>query len=137
MTSAFLPSYTLSVPRLLLQFITGRHTIGRGGVLLCSSANPTALQSPELNFKTSHKGGAIGPYDGIDSAYWELVKDLEVFQLPTSWTQKEAAGLFEMLQATRQLRTSLSDRSFLEKYIETGGRGVHLVSALKETMAFA
>jgi hypothetical protein len=137
-TTAFLPSYALFVPRLLLGYITGKNPLARGTVLLAASSTPTILQSRAVDFlsvPSRPSQSTPGPFDRIDGAYWDLAKDLQVASVPSMWSRTEAAGLFELLKATRQLRPALSDRTFLEKYIETGGRGADFVRALRGSMS--
>lgn len=97
----YLESYALSVPRLLVDFVSGRKSFNKGAVVTSVSystahyAPPKELYAavPELPSPMS-----VSPYDKIDEHHVASAKGLEVFEIGDKLDLQEARGILDLCQ---------------------------------------
>jgi len=115
--------YHLSIPRLLLEYASGKKSFIRGAVLGAISTThgdfPVSLELREaLDL----------PHPVPNSPYFKRSADLQKYanglrklEMPQRLTMAEAAGIFELWMKDRALHSEANDELFLAKYSEASG----------------
>ncbi|CED84315.1 Mitochondrial ribosome small subunit component, mediator of apoptosis DAP3 [Phaffia rhodozyma] len=141
-----LESYHLSVPRLFLDYISGRKDFTSGTFLLSLSASQTDspitrsllaglslhTEQQPLKSQSGKFGGSFSPsyyppsssdgeQGGLKKWHVEHAKELKVLDVPDGMTVGEAKGLWEVKVVKKSLHMVNSDEHFLTKYVEAGG----------------
>ncbi|ESK97726.1 mitochondrial carrier protein [Moniliophthora roreri MCA 2997] len=131
--------YHLSVPRLFLEYASGKRSFGAGAILGAISHDPEwqipvelrdALQlGPDMwdlcASSESGGGGAksaiAGPWEKKNKTLQEYARGLENLELPKGFTLPEAATAFEVWRKDGGILGNPTDELFLSKYTESGG----------------
>jgi len=126
-----LESFSLSVPRLLLAFVSGTKAFAQGAVVLAPSLL-SKKTSPAMDVFLS---GAAAPaaFDDVGSefaTYQATLAGAHKVEVPARLERREAVGVIEMLQALRGVREPVSDRGFLERYVASDGNARALSRSL-------
>ncbi|KAL7417516.1 mitochondrial ribosomal death-associated protein 3-domain-containing protein [Mrakia frigida] len=132
-----LESYHLSVPRLLLDYLSGRKNFARGATLTSiTPLNNRCRISPSFLHGLSKPTNAFplgsyftfskhmyppSPHDQIHPWHSENARGMELVEVPEGVKLKEAKGLWEIKVVRRRLHTVNSDDNFLAKYLEVAG----------------
>lgn len=101
-TPYLLDSTALSVPRALLRFASGEQSFKSGAVLLASSAS-NAYPSSAVDVALGQQQPAA--YQARDAKYENLLKSMKAQKVPASMGLTEAAGLAELLKASKRMRS--------------------------------
>jgi hypothetical protein len=132
-----LPSYALSVPRLLLEYISGLKSFVRcldlpfqhsgyradrervcqaSGTIMVAPSGTTSKQSRVFDVALGVRPGR--PFEKAeDPAYLEYVKGLKAFQVDEKLARSEAAGILKGLQEARLIRGTVSLSLSLSRHI--------------------
>ncbi|KAG5642823.1 hypothetical protein DXG03_002082 [Asterophora parasitica] len=115
--------YHLSVPRLILDFASGKRSFARGAFVGAVTSSDTvfklplelkdALGLPHEHFRT--------PYDKRSRTLIEYTSGLKALHVPEQLSVSEAASLFEVWKDDKALVSTLHDEVFLSKYTESSG----------------
>ncbi|KAF9480354.1 hypothetical protein BDN70DRAFT_618401 [Pholiota conissans] len=125
----FLPiqSYHLSLPRMLLEYASGKRSFHKGAVLGAISASRTSHPIPlelrdALDLHTEEYPIA-SPYDKRNKSLVEYADGLKAMPVPEKLTLEEAVGVFEVWKGQRVFGRSnfFYDEAFMGKYTESGG----------------
>ncbi|GAA5855318.1 hypothetical protein JCM8547_009031 [Rhodosporidiobolus lusitaniae] len=155
-TSYLTPSYhpveafELVVPRLLLDYVSGARTFGKGAVLLAKSG-VAREQSAALNdflAASEAEKGSEGKKKVLESAYdrqtvssystyLSILQSTGVQTLPVEprLSRQEAVGVVEMLKGFRATREAVDDKMFLERLVTTDGNPREFARVLRESLA--
>lgn len=115
--------YHLSVPRLLLEYASGKKAFARGAVLGAVSLANTNF-APQLELCEGlgiQYGEPSGPYVKRSAELIEYAKGLQNLPVPAQMSVEEAATLYEVWTKDKALHTDESDETFLSKYSEASG----------------
>lgn len=96
-----LESYALSLPRLLLDYVSGRKSFDRGAVLTAISlSTPQHAPPKEIYAAIPELANApvVTPYDKVDAHHVEAAKGLEVFSVGDRLDLQEARGILDLCQ---------------------------------------
>jgi small subunit ribosomal protein S29 len=97
----YLESYALSLPRLLLDYVSGRKSFNKGAILTAISLS-TARHAPPKDIYAAvpnlTKAPVITPYDNVNEHYVEAAKGLEVFNVGDRLDLQEARGILDLCQ---------------------------------------
>ncbi|GAA5964387.1 hypothetical protein JCM3765_006399 [Sporobolomyces pararoseus] len=132
-------SFSLVVPRMLLEFVSGQRQFATGSVLL-SPCSLSPSQSPALSDFLSSKTSS--PYDQLSSSsystYSNVLQSLQKFQVPARLTSKEAIGVVDLLKQIRGVRVQegkgLGDKEFLERLVGSDGNAREFVEGLRKSV---
>jgi len=121
-------SYHLSMPRLLLEYASGKKSFARGAVLGAISTSHTTFQTPiELKESLSLSCGPISPYVERSPELVAYARGLTRISVPENLNVKEAASLFDVWMKDKALFGTADDELFLTKYAEAGGNARNFV----------
>lgn len=105
-TPYLLDSTALSLPRLLLDYASGRKSFQRGAVLFASSYN-NAYQSRSVDIVID--GRQPGPFEQRSTLYEGLLKqNMKPLNVDAKMDLQDAAGLAELLKNSKRMRTGQS-----------------------------
>jgi hypothetical protein len=96
-----LESYALSLPRLLLDYVSGRKSFNKGAILTAISlSTPQHAPSREVYAALPQLANAsvVTPYDKVDVHHVEAAKGLEVFDVGDRLDLQEARGILDLCQ---------------------------------------
>ncbi|KAL5492220.1 hypothetical protein ACEPAI_3667 [Sanghuangporus weigelae] len=114
-------SYHLSLPRLLMEYASGKRTLNRGAVLGAISSTITQYPlGPELKQALS-LGEHLNPYTKLRKGLLEYTQGLEPLHVPDKLEYDEAVAMFEIWKKDRALHSKPTDELFLSKYSESSG----------------
>lgn len=117
--------YHLSIPRLILDFASGRRAFAKGAFLGALSASSTTYPiSLELRdaLDLPSPGAPPSPYDKARSrVFKEYTKGLHAVRVPEQLSIPEAAAVFEIWMKEKALVPVIYDEVFLAKYTESSG----------------
>ncbi|KAL8284256.1 hypothetical protein RQP46_005005 [Phenoliferia psychrophenolica] len=113
-----LEPYSLAVPRLLLEFISGAKAFTKGSILLAPSLISARTSEAMSRRLAAKEVEAVAPSSDISTT---ILAQLEVMNVPARLERKEAVGIVQMLQSWRGTREAVSDDSFLEQYVASDG----------------
>ncbi|KAL5531482.1 hypothetical protein ACEPAG_4359 [Sanghuangporus baumii] len=120
-------SYHLSLPRLLMEYASGKRTLNRGAVLGAISSTITQYPlGPELKQALS-LGEHLNPYTKLRKGLLEYAQGLEPLHVPDKLEYDEAVAIFEIWKKDRALHSEPTDELFLSKYSESSGNARDLV----------
>ncbi|KAI0718085.1 mitochondrial ribosomal death-associated protein 3-domain-containing protein [Cerioporus squamosus] len=131
-------AYHLSLPRMLLEFASGKQAFKRGAVLGALSMQNTTFRPPlelveALGLQPAQPSG---PYVPREKELVEYAQGLKNFPVPDQLTVDEAASIFDVWQSAKALHISRGDEMFLSKFTESGGNAREFVKkALLQTVA--
>ncbi|KAF8194975.1 mitochondrial ribosomal death-associated protein 3-domain-containing protein [Pholiota molesta] len=134
-------SYHLSVPRMLLEFASGKRSFQKGAVLGAISASRTSHPTPvELRdaLDLHNEDYPISsPYDKRNKTLLQYAEGLRAMEVPEKLTLAEAIGVFEIWKGKQVFGRGLPskndagtmekpskffyDEAFMGKYTESGG----------------
>ncbi|GJE90341.1 hypothetical protein PsYK624_064720 [Phanerochaete sordida] len=115
--------YHMSVPRLLLDFISGKRYFERGAVLGAVSTTHTRFQMPlELReaLKIPHDR-PVSPYLRREPELVRYASGLQNIPMPSSFQVEEAASLFEIWAKDKAMHFAACDETFLSMYTQSSG----------------
>jgi small subunit ribosomal protein S29 len=96
-----LESYALSLPRLLLDYVSGRKSFDKGAILTSISLS-TAQHAPPKEIYAAvpelSKAPVVTPYDKLDEHHVEAARGLEVFDVGDRLDLQEARGILDLCQ---------------------------------------
>ncbi|KAJ9097737.1 hypothetical protein QFC21_004775 [Naganishia friedmannii] len=133
-----LESYALSVPRLLLDYISGRKTLARGTILTSLSfSSPRYL--PTLELYTGLSGALpspfpLTPYDKVNDYHVAHAKGLEVMNVMEKLALGEAQGMMS-IWSKKGVVAHPTDELFLGKFAESGGNAREFGRGLFNSLA--
>ncbi|KAK4698316.1 small subunit ribosomal protein S29, partial [Phenoliferia sp. Uapishka_3] len=117
------PSYapleptSLSVPRLLLEFVSGVKSFASGSIVLAPSLLSARKSLAMIELLNPNAKRTTAPGD----VYSAILSQLQVMKVPARLERKEAVGIVHMLQSWRGTREAVSDDSFMEQYVGSDG----------------
>ncbi|PBK91850.1 hypothetical protein ARMGADRAFT_931549 [Armillaria gallica] len=116
-------SYHLSMPRLLMEYASGRRTFARGAVVGAITSTDTQYPlSEDLRLELDiFNDRASSPYDKQSRPLRKYASGLLPLQVPDGLTPTEAASLFDIWMSEKSLAPAATDELFLAKYTESGG----------------
>jgi len=115
--------YHLSIPRLILEYASGKKAFARGAVLGAISLTNTSF-TPQIELCEAlgiSYSEPSGPYVKRSPELVEYVKGLQNLPVPAQMSVDEAASLFEVWMRDKGLHTDASDETFMSKYSEASG----------------
>ncbi|KAK1235319.1 hypothetical protein PQX77_001460 [Marasmius sp. AFHP31] len=132
--------YHLSMPRLLLEYASGKRTFAKGAVLgAITATDPEHRTSVELrdalklgpdmwdlcaSSRSNGQGiwsGAGGPLEKRNKVFEEYANGLKAINLPRGFTLPEAAAAFGVWMKDGGILANPTDELFLSKYTESAG----------------
>ncbi|KII91252.1 hypothetical protein PLICRDRAFT_156202 [Plicaturopsis crispa FD-325 SS-3] len=119
----FVKSYHLSLPRLLLEYASGKKTFQRGAFFGAISTTNTTFPLPlELREAVGIPyDRPTGPYAKRSPEFTEYAQGVKGLAVPDSLSLAEAASLFEVWKTDNALSVLPNDETFLAKYSESSG----------------
>ncbi|KAI0314593.1 mitochondrial ribosomal death-associated protein 3-domain-containing protein [Amylostereum chailletii] len=116
-------SWHLSMPRLLLDYVSGKKTFARGAVIgALSSSNTDFKLTPELRHALGLQPELkFSPFKNIAPEYEAFTAGVQTMIVPSQLKVEEAASLFEVWMKNRSLHTPANDEFFMSKFAESGG----------------
>ncbi|GJN89014.1 hypothetical protein Rhopal_001985-T1 [Rhodotorula paludigena] len=141
-----LETFSLVIPRMLLELVSGQRCFSRGSVAIApSSLSP--LSSPAMTDFLASPSTAVSRTQALASAYDRsrvpsfptysaiLEAGLERFAVPERLDRAEAVGIVNLLKGWRGTRQVVDDKAFLEKLVAADGNPREFTRALTQTMA--
>ncbi|GAA6000998.1 mitochondrial 37S ribosomal protein mS29 RSM23 [Rhodotorula paludigena] len=141
-----LETFSLVIPRMLLELVSGQRSFSRGSVAIApSSLSP--LSSPAMTDFLASPSTAVSRTQALASAYDRsrvpsfptysaiLEAGLERFAVPERLDRAEAVGIVNLLKGWRGTRQVVDDKAFLEKLVAADGNPREFTRALTQTMA--
>lgn len=131
-----LEAFALTVPRLLLSYISGAKSFASGTVLLAASllSKHTSPAFDTFLGASNDSGKATPPaYKDVGTSfetYLSTLQGIKSIEVPARLERREAVGVIEMLQGWRGVRERVDDASFLRRYASTGGNARELSRSL-------
>ncbi|EJD07363.1 uncharacterized protein FOMMEDRAFT_16060 [Fomitiporia mediterranea MF3/22] len=114
-------SYHLSLPRLVMEYASGKRVFNRGAVLGAVSQSLTQYPfTPELQ-TALERDKSIDPYTKLIPGMVEYAQGLKALRVPDKLEYAEAAAMFEIWMKDRALHSDAYDELFLSKYSESSG----------------
>ncbi|KZV72466.1 hypothetical protein PENSPDRAFT_750913 [Peniophora sp. CONT] len=116
-------SWHLSMPRLLLDYFSGKKTFARGAVVgALSSTNRAYSLSPELRqaLNVQPELGA-SPFTKVAPELTAYTQGIKTIEIPSRLQVEEAASLFDIWTKNTTLHTRANDEFFMSKYAESCG----------------
>ncbi|KAI9440379.1 mitochondrial ribosomal death-associated protein 3-domain-containing protein [Lactarius indigo] len=116
-------AWHLSMPRLLLDYASGRKTFARGAVVgALSLSDKTYGLSEELRYALGLQAWLQpSPYLKLAPEISTFTRGIQILKVPEKLNVNEAASLFGVWNKNKSFHTPGSDEFFLAKYAESGG----------------
>ncbi|KAI0032672.1 mitochondrial ribosomal death-associated protein 3-domain-containing protein [Vararia minispora EC-137] len=116
-------AWHLSIPRLLLEYFSGRKSFKRGAVVgALSTSNTTFNLSPQVRHALGIQPElGVDPFTTIAPEIRMYTKGIRAVEVPGQLGYNEAASMFEVWMKNKTLHTRENDDLFLSKYTESGG----------------
>jgi len=115
-------SYHLSMPRLLLEYASGKKSFARGAILgAFSSTNATFSAPVELQESLRLGSETASPYIKRSLEIASYAEGLTNVPVPESFTVSEAASLFDVWMKDGAIPRDSGDELFMSKYSEASG----------------
>ncbi|KAH6887173.1 mitochondrial ribosomal death-associated protein 3-domain-containing protein [Coprinopsis sp. MPI-PUGE-AT-0042] len=129
-------SFHLSVPRMILDYASGRRGFQKGAIMTSLNASDTQYNIPLELRDTLELGYAhpVSPYEKRSSELMYYLggdatkegsktetKGMQKIAVPDKFTVEEAGALFEMWKNDMALSSCAYDEMFLAKYVEANG----------------
>ncbi|KAG6864016.1 hypothetical protein C0991_001083 [Blastosporella zonata] len=116
-------SFHLSLPRMILEFASGKRSFAKGAFVGAISTSETIYKTPAvlketLNLPDMH---FWTPYDKRSRLLMEYAEGLKELKVPDELSVDEAASLFGVWYNDKALVSTLPDETFLSKYTESSG----------------
>ncbi|KAH9967455.1 mitochondrial ribosomal death-associated protein 3-domain-containing protein, partial [Russula dissimulans] len=116
-------AWHLSMPRLLLEYASGRKVFARGAVVGALSLSDKTYGLPQ---ELRHALGLQpqlrpSPYLKVSPEILTFTRGVQIVKVPEKLNVNEAASLFEVWNKNKSLHTPGNDELFLAKYTESGG----------------
>ncbi|KAF9650118.1 hypothetical protein BDM02DRAFT_3155015 [Thelephora ganbajun] len=119
---SMIKSYHLSMPRLLLEYASGKKSFARGAVLgALSTANTTFSVPVELQESLKLNHGTTSPYIKRSQELISYAEGLTNVPVPETLGVPEAASLFDVWMKDKAISHDSGDELFMSKYSEAGG----------------
>ncbi|KAK7455168.1 hypothetical protein VKT23_011039 [Stygiomarasmius scandens] len=120
---AHIRPYHLSIPRMFLEFASGKRTFGQGAVLgaITSSDSQFPISNELIRALGTERYHPMSPYDKMNKTLVEYAQGLKNLEVPSKFTLQEASSMFEVWMKDRALTAPINDELFLSKYTESGG----------------
>ncbi|BGP15615.1 hypothetical protein JCM10213v2_003604 [Rhodosporidiobolus nylandii] len=143
-------TFSLVVPRLLLEFIGGARSFASGAVLLSPCSLSKNVSPAMADFLAAKDGGAPanqGREKVLESAYdRKTASSYEVYQevlqsgvkkleVPERLSRSEAVGIVKLLKGWRGTREAVDDKMFLERLVSTDGNPREFAKVLSQSLA--
>ncbi|KAF7430623.1 37S ribosomal protein S23 mitochondrial [Pleurotus ostreatus] len=115
--------YHLSLPRLLMEYASGKRTLARGTVVGAITDSDPSWRPP-LELRTAlgiPHGQPVSPYAKRSETVRQYTKGLKPFAVPSQLSLDEAASIFEHWKSGGAFDSPVSDELFLAKYSESSG----------------
>ncbi|KAI0358308.1 hypothetical protein OH77DRAFT_1421633 [Trametes cingulata] len=131
-------AYHLTLPRMLLEFASGKRAFARGAVFGALSSQNTVYRPPlelieALGLEPDRPSN---PYVRREAELIEYAQGLKNFPVPERLTVDEAASIFDVWHQVKALHIPRGDEMFLAKYTEAGGNAREFVKkGLLQTIA--
>ncbi|EIN09639.1 hypothetical protein PUNSTDRAFT_51852 [Punctularia strigosozonata HHB-11173 SS5] len=121
--------YHLSMPRLILEYASGRRSFARGAVMGAISTEHTLFQLPvELREALGlPHDKPTGPYVKRSPEIVEYTRGLKALPVPDRLSVEEAASIFEVWKDDAWVNAAARDEYFMAKYSEASGNARDLV----------
>ncbi|KAJ3826199.1 mitochondrial ribosomal death-associated protein 3-domain-containing protein [Lentinula raphanica] len=115
--------YHLAIPRLILEFASGKRSFPKGAILgAVTAADPTFPVTNELMDELGLPGlHPRSPYSKRSKILLEYARGLKNLPVPTEFSPREAASVFETWMRDNALTAPANDELFLAKYTESAG----------------
>lgn len=116
-------SFHLSMPRLIMDFASGKRSFAKGALLGAITASETKYALPIELRDTLGLGyhHAMSPYHKRSEELLAYAEGLTAFPVPDKLTVAEAASLFEIWKDDMAVNSNTYDELFLSKYVESDG----------------
>jgi len=116
-------AWHLSMPRLLLEYASGRKAFARGAVVgALSLSDKTYGLSQELRYALGLQPWLQpSPYLKVAPEITAFTKGIQLVNVPEKLNVNEAASLFDLWNKNKSFHTPGNDELFLAKYTESGG----------------
>ncbi|GAA6020905.1 hypothetical protein JCM10207_003183 [Rhodosporidiobolus poonsookiae] len=137
-------TFSLVVPRLLLDFISGQRTFATGSVLLAPSSLSANQSAALTDFLSSPNKAApsplASPYDRSRVSSYEtyaavLESGIKKLEVDERLSRKEAVGIVRLLKGWRGTREAVDDQMFLQRLVATDGNPREFTRALSKSLA--
>jgi len=108
---AHIRPYHLSIPRMFLEFASGKRTFGQGAVLgaITSSDSQFPISNELIRALGTERYHPMSPYDKMNKTLVEYAQGLKNLEVPSKFTLQEASSMFEVWMKDR----ALSARAYL------------------------
>ncbi|KAI0272373.1 mitochondrial ribosomal death-associated protein 3-domain-containing protein [Gloeopeniophorella convolvens] len=118
-----LRAWHLSMPRLILDYVSGQKTFARGAVVgALSASNKTYGLSQDVRHALGLQPWLQpSPYVKVPAEVSAFTKGIQIMKVPEKMNVGEAASLFEVWNKNKSFHTPANDELFLAKYAESGG----------------
>ncbi|EAU90026.1 mitochondrial carrier protein [Coprinopsis cinerea okayama7 len=116
-------SFHLSMPRLILEFASGKRSFAKGAFIGALTASDTTFTIP-LELRDALSLGYAHPPSPYDKRSKELLgytQGLKTIEVPERFSVSEASSLFEMWKDDMALTSRRYDELFMSKYVESDG----------------
>jgi len=116
-------AWHLSMPRLLLEYASGRKAFARGAFIgALSLSDKTYSLSQELRYALGLQPWLQpSPYAKVAPEITSFTRGIQIVKVPEKLNVNEAASLFEVWNKNKSFHTPANDELFLAKYTESGG----------------
>ncbi|GAA5930504.1 hypothetical protein JCM1841_006561 [Sporobolomyces salmonicolor] len=134
-------TFSLIVPRMLLEFVSGQRTFATGSVLLSASSLSAHSSLAMTDFLSPPPASALpSAYDRARLASYPtyasiLAAGVQKLPVPARLDRTEAVGIVQLLQGWRGVREKVSDPSFLERLVAADGNPREFAKALSRNRA--
>ncbi|CUA78127.1 hypothetical protein RSOLAG22IIIB_02745 [Rhizoctonia solani] len=124
-------AHHLSLPRIILEYATGKRVLTRGAVVgALSTTDPRFLAPLPLKEALGMvQQGAISPYERRNKDIVFYASGIKNLSVPSKMHLGEAASVFDVWVNNNALHTPAKDTLFLSKYVEASGNPRELVRA--------
>ncbi|GAA5843895.1 hypothetical protein JCM11251_003546, partial [Rhodosporidiobolus azoricus] len=142
-------TFSLAIPRLLLEFVSGQRSFAQGSVLLspcalsenASPAMTDFLSSSATSSAASSSAAPLAsPYDRKSASSYETYKAIldsgvQKLAVPERLSRQEAVGIVRLLKGWRGTREAIDDKMFLQRLVMTDGNPREFARSLVKTPA--
>ncbi|GAA5983046.1 hypothetical protein JCM11641_004705 [Rhodosporidiobolus odoratus] len=155
-TYTAIESFSLVIPRLLLDYISGARSFSTGAVLLSPdslSANKSDALNDFLASSSSPASDASSPTSSVSrrkalesaydrsrsssyAAYSEVLESgVKTIEVPERLSREEAVGVVRLIKGWRGTRDAVDDKMFLERLVSTDGNPREFARVLSKSLA--
>ncbi|GAB1518251.1 hypothetical protein RhiTH_001310 [Rhizoctonia solani] len=122
-------SHHLSLPRLILEYASGKRILAKGAVVGALSSTDARFLAP-LPLKEGLgiiEPGSVSPYEHRNKDVAFYASGVQGLSVPYKMQLSEAASMFDIWVKNNVLHTPAKDSLFLSKYVEASGNPRELV----------